>query len=283
MTRFSVLGNISKWMCLTIAALMFIPVGCTVKEDREPCPCYLDVDYANVLAAGYYGSKVSGRVEVSLFAPQRENYSAFGLQECPSVHENVVNRGKPIVVGVVHNRPLREFLGRGSVLTWESGNEIDSVYVHSSLVDCTGEVAYCLLEPHKQFHTLFFHDQLGGQLLREYNMVVVGSTCGFDSASETFEAVEGEYLYTVQEYDSDGGVSVRVPRQVSDDLRLEFWTKDDYRRVFVSPIGQYMAATGYDRDALDLQDFDITISFREATVFVRVAGWKDEWMFPLFE
>ncbi len=283
MTRFSVHRYFSKWMCLIIAALLFISGGCTVKEDREPCPCYLDVDYTAVLGAQYYGKKVPGKVEVALFTPAEQNYTSFALADCPDINENVVQRNMARVVGLVHNRPLRDYLANGSAITWARGNEIDSVYVHASLVDCTGELAYCLLEPHKQFHTLFFHDQFEGASLREYNMVVVGSTCGFDVNEENFEAIEGDYLYTVQEYDRDGGISVRVPRQIHDDLRLEFWTKDDYRRVFVAPIGQYMKATGYDKEAIDLVDFDITINFRDAQVFVRVADWKDEWMFPLFD
>jgi len=270
---------------LCVAAAMALSVvGCTIKEDRMPCPCYLDIDYTNVLDANYY-NKRPGLVEASLFTPVGEevNYSQFLLKDCPVLNENVVKRTMAQVVGVVHNQPTKEYLGKGSAITWAAGNEIDSIYVHSSQVDCTGEEAYCLLEPHKQFHTLFFTDEFGGDALREYNLVIVGSTCGFDAAAPGFEAIEGRYLYTVQEYDRDGGISVRVPRQLYDDLRLEFWTKDDYRKVFVAPVGQYMKATGYDKNAIDLVDFEIRINFRQAQVFVRVADWNDELMFVLYE
>lgn len=270
---------------LFVAAAMAVSVaGCTVKEDRMPCPCYLDIDYTEVLDANYY-AKRPGSVEASLFTPagSEVNYTAFLLKDCPLLNENVVDRTKARVVGVVHNQPTKEFLGKGSKIIYAEGNEIDSVYVHASDVDCTGEEAYCLLEPHKQFHTIFLTDEFQGQALREYNLVVVGSTCGFDAAAPGFEAIEGKYLYTVQEYDRDGGISVRVPRQLHDDLRLEFWTKDDYRRVFVAPIGQYMKATGYDKEAIDLDDFEIRINFRDAQVFVRVADWDEELMFVLYE
>lgn len=270
-------------MCGVVPALLALVASCTVKEDREPCPCYLDIDYSVVLESKYYGRQ-PGNVEASLFVPAGEvNYTNFRLAECPVLNENVVERSTPRVVGVVHNRPAKELLGHGSVITWKKGNEIDSVYVHASDVDCTGEEAYCLLEPHKQFHTIYFNDELDGAALREYNMVVVGSTCGFDAAAPDFEAIEGEYLYTVQEYDRDGLISVRVPRQLHDDLRLELWTKDDYRRVFVVPIGQYMKATGYDKAAPDLGDFEIRVNFRQALVYVRVADWKDELMFVMYE
>lgn len=266
------------------AFLAAAAVGCSVKEDRTPCPCYLDIDYAKVLAADYYG-KAPGAVEASLFVSKDDerNFTSFPLDNCPQINENIVDRAKVRVVGVVHNRPSKDYLGKGSRMVWAEGNEIDSVYVHASDVDCFGEEAYCLLEPHKQFHTIFLTDEFGGDALREYNLVVVGSTCGFDAAAPGFEAIEGSYMYTVQDYDRDGGISVRVPRQIDDDLRLEMWSKDDYRRIFVAPLGQYMRATGYDKEALDLVDFEVRINFRDAAVYVRVADWDYEKIFSLYE
>ena len=259
---------------------MAVLVGCSVKEDREPCPCYLDLDYTGILSSDLLDGQ-AGNVDACVYLPASEYQTVFRLSACPDLNENVVEKGFARVVSVVHNRPLREFLARGTRVTWEEGNQIDSVFVHSSDVDCRGEEAYCLLEPHKQFHTIFFTDEFGGEALRTYNMVIKGSTCGFNA--DDFSAIEGPYLYTVQEYDRDGGVSVRVPRQIHDDLRLEFWTKDDYRRVFTCPVGQYLKATGYDKDAVDLCDFDIKVNFRDALVYVRVADWEDEYVFALFK
>lgn len=265
---------------LVLGILLYAASGCSVKEDREPCPCYLDVDYSAVLESRPL-DRIPGSVDVSVFVPGRTCPTSFPLSSCPYVKENVVKRSLAQVVGVVHSRPGRDFLSGDGLVTWAPGNQIDSVFVHTSTVDCTGEDAYCRLDVHKQFHTLFFSDEFGGGALREYNLVVVGSTCGFNAL--TLEAVEGKYLYTVQDYDAEGGISVRVPRQISDDLMLEMWTKDDYRRVFAAPIGQYMARTGYDRTAADLTDFDIFINFRQAAVYVRVADWEDRYITANFD
>lgn len=265
--------------CVCIA-LLTGAAGCSVKEDREPCPCYLDVDYTEVLSTRPLDGQ-PGNVDVGVYLPTAEYPTTFRLEACPDINENVVDKGIARVIGVVHNRPLRAFLEHGTAVTWEEGNQIDSVYVHTTDVDCRGEEAYCLLQPHKQFHTIFFSDEFGGEALRTYNMVIKGSTCGFNA--EDFSAIPGAYLYTVQEYDRDGGISVRVPRQINDDLRLEFWTKDDYRKVFTCPVGQYLKATGYDKDAVDLCDFDIKVNFRDALVYVRVADWEDEYVFKLYK
>lgn len=272
MTRFSeiLLGT------LLLAGLS----ACSVKEDREPCPCYLDVDYSRVLETRPM-EDVPGRVEVAVKVGGHALLETHKLQDCPRVSESVVDRLTAHVIGIVHGNLLRDFLRQGDVLTWKAGNQIDSVFVYSQEIDCSGEEAYCLIEPHKQFHTIFFTDETGGTALRQYNMVVTGSTCGF--RADNFEAVEGEYLYTVQEYDRDGGISVRVPRQKNDDLRLELWTKDDFRKVFTAPIGQYMKAAGYDKTATDLVDFRIDIHFRDALVYVRVADWDEEQVFALYK
>lgn len=266
--------------CMIVCLFLAACVGCTVKEDREPCPCYLDLDYTAILSGDLLDGQ-AGNVDAVVYLPSSEYPSTFRLAACPDINENVVDKGLARVVSVLHNRPLREMLVKGPRVTWDEGNEIDSVYVHSSDVDCRGEEAYCLLEPHKQFHTISFTDEFGGEALRTYNMVIKGSTCGFNA--DDFSAIEGPYLYTVQEYDRNGGVSVRVPRQIYDDLRLEFWTKEDYRRVFTCPVGQYLRATGYDKDAIDLCDFEVKVNFRDALVYVRVADWEDEYVFALFK
>ncbi len=266
-------------LILDVALAASVAAGCSVLEDREPCPCYLDVDYAVVKGEDLLDGR-RGNVDVSVYVPESSCETTFDLDSCPDINENVVRRSMARVVGVVHNRPLRWFLERGTAITYEPGNQIDSVYAHTSEVDCRGEEAYCLLEPHKQFHTIHFTDEFGGDACRQYNLVIKGSTCGFDAA--TLRAIEGDYLYTVQERDRDGGISVRVPRQEYDDLILEFWTKDDFRKVFTAPVGQYLKATGYDKKALDLCDFVVTINFRQALVYVRVADWEDEYVFALF-
>ncbi len=281
MTRFSV----NKFKTNRIRILIFLLLtlalqACTVKEDREPCPCYLDVDYSAMLSAKLFGRQ-PGNVDVAVFIPEEICRTTFQIADCPELNENLVERSMAQVVGVAHNCVTKDFLAAGGPVVYAAGNQIDSVFVHTSTVDCRGEEAYCLLDMHKQFHTLYLNDEFGGEALREYNLVIKGSTCGFDT--RTLEAIEGEYLYTVQEYDPEGRISVRVPRQIKDDLILEMWTKDDYRRVFVAPIGQYMKATGYDKDAVDLVDFDIMINFRLATLYVRVADWDDEYLSARFE
>ena len=254
--------------------------GCSVLENREPCPCYLDIDYREVLS-----SELSGipqwKVEVGLFDVSRCWMADYRLMDCPQLEEVSVEKARLRAVAVVHDHPLRSFLADGTQIRYEEGNQIDALYVYTEEVDCTDEEATCVLHPHKQYSTLTFTDEAGGDFCRQYNMVVRGTTCGFDATD--FSALDGAYLYTVQEDDGQGEVRVRIPRQKRSDLLLEFWDKEDHLKRFTCPVGLYLFAMGYDPDVPDLPDFEVRIDFRSGLLYLRVADWEDEYLYSLYE
>jgi hypothetical protein len=262
--------------CLLLCA----GIGCTVREDRLPCPCYLDLDYRELLAAPPPADSAV-RVDVVLYDPDCRWTAQHALDECPDLEEVSVEKAELQVVALVHDKPWREHLVQGTRICYDPGNEMEALYVHSERVDCTGEEACSVIRTHKQFSTLTFTDEADGALCRLYNMVVRGTTCGFDAAD--FSAVDGDYLYTIQEDDGQGRIRVRIPRQKRSDLLLEFWEKDRHRLLFSCPVGIYLFAAGYDPDALDLPDFSFRIDFRAALIYLRVAPWKDEYIYKLYD
>ena len=276
--------RVIKWSAVLptlFIALVYSTIGCTVLEDREPCPCYLDVDYTDILAGRPLDAQPAA-FDVTVYNPSVADAAVYSPEDAPQVDEVRIRKSMARVVGVFHNRPVRNFLQDGTKVTWERGNQMDSVFVHSTEVDCTGEDAYCLLEAHKQFSTLTFVDAEGQSELEKYNLVVRGNTCGFDAA-DFLAPIDGEYLADVQE-DGTGAQHVRVPRQKDASLVLEFWTKDaQKRKLFSSPIGSYIFSMGYDKEALDLPDYTIRIDFRNMLMYIRVADWEDEYIYALFK
>ena len=260
--------------------LLCAGIGCTVREDRQPCPCYLDLDYRELLAA-VPELDTAGRVDVLLQDAGSRWTTQHPLEQCPELEEISVEKSRLQVVALVHDKPWLDFLAKGTQVTYEAGNEIDALYAHTDWVDCNEEEARCVLQAHKQFSTLQFTDEDDGALCRQYNMVIRGTTCGFDAAD--LSAVEGPYLYTVQEDDGQGRICVRIPRQIRSDLLLEFWEKDAHRLLFSCPVGLYLFAAGYDPAAVDLPDFCLRIDFREALLYLRITDWQDEYIYSLYE
>lgn len=262
--------------CLLLCA----GIGCTVREDRLPCPCYLDLDYRELLAAPPPGDSAV-RVDVLLYDPDCRWSTQHELDQCPEMEEVSVEKAAIQVVALVHDKPWREHLLEGTRICYDPGNEMEALHVHTEAVDCTGEEACSIIRTHKQFSTLRFTDEAGGDLCRRYNMVIRGTTCGFDALD--LSAIDGDYLYTIQEDDGSGNISTRIPRQKRSDLLLEFWEKDQHRLLFSCPVGVYLFAAGYDPDALDLPDFSLRIDFRAALLYLRVAPWKDEYIYQLYD
>lgn len=260
--------------------LLCAGIGCTVREDRLPCPCYLDIDYRALLAAAPV-LDTSGRVDVLLLDEGSRWTTQHPLELCPELEEVAVGKNQVQVVALVHDKPWQDFLAQGTRVCYEAGNEMDALYAFTDWVDCTDEEANCVLQPHKQFSTIQFTDEADGAICRRYNMVIRGTTCGFDAAD--LSAVEGEYLYTVQEDDGQGRICVRIPRQIRSDLLLEFWEKDAHRLLFSSPVGMYLFAAGYDPGAIDLPDFSLRIDFRDALLYLRIADWQDEYIYSLYD
>ena len=265
---------------LRLLILFPVVAGCTVLENRVPCPCYLDVDYREV-ATGDRADMPGGVVDVKLFAPEPGWTQRHRLDDCPELEEVTVDKARIRVVGLVHDRPLRGFLDEGTEIRYEPGNQIDSLYVHTEEVNCTGEEARAVLRPHKQFSTIFITDEEDGDLCRQYHLVIRGTTCGFDAAD--CGALEGPYWYTVQEYDGAGRISVRIPRQLRDDLVLEFWDKESRLKLFSSPLGLRIFDAGYDPAAEELPDYEFRIDFRRALVFLRIVDWEEVRVYGLYE
>ena len=266
---------------LLLAAGVLAAGGCTVREDRQPCPCYLDVDYREVLAAGLFPAGEPGIVDVSVLIPGHAVRLTHELSACPEIEEKVVARDTAQVVALVGNRMPEGFPERGTRIQYEAGNQMDSLYVHSGAVDCTGEESVCVLKPLKQFSTLTLTDEEDGAILRTYNLVLRGTTNGLDAAD--LSALEGPYLYTVQEYDRQGCISVRIPRQTECSLMLDFYDKESYQRLFSAPLGQYLFDAGYDPSSSALTDYSFTINFRQALVYLRIADWAEEYIHQLYE
>ena len=260
--------------------LLSAGIGCTVREDRLPCPCYLDLDYRPLLAS-LPPADPAARVDVLLQDAGSRWLTQHPLEQCPELEEVSVDKSRLQVVALVHDKPWQDFFAEGTCVSCAPGSEIDALYACSQWVDCNDEEASCLLKPHKQFSTLELTDEAGGALCRQYQLVIRGTTCGFDAADAS--ALEGAYCCTVQEDDGEGRIRVRIPRQVRSDLQLEFWEKDGLRLRFSSPIGLYLFAAGYDPDAEDLSDYTLRINFRDALLYLRVADWQDEYIYCLYD
>lgn len=269
-----------KYIVQLICWSLLLPAvcNCTVLEDRAPCPGYLDIDYRqlpNALPDGGPG----GTVEVAWLSDAMRWTVRHALSDCPSAEEVPVEKTQARAVAVVHANPQRTYLTEGTQILCEPGSQIGILYADAQDVDCSGEEACFVIQPHKQFSTLVFTDA-GNDLFRQYDLLVRGTTCGFDAAD--LSALDGDYVCPAEDADGTGRIAVRIPRQKQGDMVLEFWSREDRRKYLVSPVGRYLFAAGYDPSAPDLPDYEIRVDFREALLYLRVADWDEEYLYSLY-
>ena len=262
------------WSFLALAL-----AGCSVLEDRLPCPCYLDIDYRKVLLGGW-GSFPGAVISVSAYAPDSIWRAKHSLVSCPETEELTVGRDSIRVIALVHSGLLSSLPLYGWLIACLPERQIDSLFVYTETVDCNGEEARAVVVPHKQFSTLSFCDGEDGALLRQYDLVVQGTTSGFDLTD--LSAVEGSYVVRVDEAPGSGCFPVRIPRQLRPDLMLAFRSRNNPQDRFTCPVGRYLFEAGYDPEAVDLPDYELRIDLRNALIGIRVRGWEDEYVHSLY-
>ena len=119
-------------------ALLLLP-SCSVKEDRQPCPCWLTVvlDDASRTAPDAKVLLMSGNERlISESVSPKEEY------------ERTVPRG--YVRTVVCTGAELSKISTGTV-TFQHGEQIDTIWSHTDVVDCRDEFARDTAALHRQF------------------------------------------------------------------------------------------------------------------------------------
>lgn len=235
--------------------------GCSIKEDRADCPRIVVVDMSEVDAWPFIEDGCE-KLQMGLQSVGPGDYSSsLGLALSPD--------GLPGECEFEAPREELRFYAQccggtlGALIPL--GSDCPVVYGCTQDIDAGSDVTVPL-QLHKQFCTINILFKEGPLPSCEYS--VTGSVCGYDVFGQE---VPGDFGYTLRP-GSDGRCSVRVPRQADNSLRLRI-TGDGYVvRIFA--IGEYIAQSGYDWTAEDLEDIDLTVSFTSATAAFEIDMWQ---------
>lgn len=248
--------------------LLLLACSCSVKEDRVPCPCYLDVVFSPEERPGTVGIALWRDVEV-----------------CRT-------RIEPAVLGGTWTKPVRKDMltlsvwrgdstarASGHYLTVPFGQQCDSLYAFHQEVDATGEKARAEVVFRKQFATVHLDIRKDASAMLRFAFLVEGNTCGLDIHS--FAPVPGAFRCEPVPADGDRIVRFRVPRQSDDSLSLSL--RYDGAPAGTYPLGAYIAALGYDWGTEELQDIYVVVDMILGQVTVSVARWEEGAVFKLIE
>ena len=259
-------------------ALLAAGTACSVKEDRGPCPCHLQVSFADPDAAGE-AEMLGWRDGDRLF---RER---IRIEDAAPFWTKPVPKG---MLALSACTGIREAFAEGRQMRIPPGSEADSLYAWFGEVDATGDLAYAQVTFRKQFATVFLDIRKDADVVRSCRFLVEGNSCGFDLLD--FSPVEGKFrCEPVPDAGPSTGagtgagtvVTFRVPRQGDQGLAVTISPEGSVPARF--PLGEYIDRLGYNWKTEELQDIYVSIDLARGLIDVRVADWEEGTEFPLIE
>ena len=252
--------NIYNRIAIILTAAM-AAASCSVKEDRTPCPCWLDIDITScaehareVTLAGWNASKIfSEKVAVA---------------DYPDVYKTTVTKG---MVTCTAFTGLKESRIEGSKILIPEGSESDQIRAHSALVDCTGESAMDKVELYRQYATVHLSMKGEDAEVNPYDLRIIGDVCGIDITS--LSPVAGAFQFSPKK-NSDGTWIFRIPRQ-NEDTRIRAELLLDGSVVDLLPLHEWIRQTGYSWLERDLKEIYIGVDYAAGKVSVTVQGWDE--------
>lgn len=253
-----------------IAACCALLLGaCTVKEDREPCPCYLNVSFRD-------REHITSEVGILGWDATEVFRAGIDIADHDPYWVKAVRKGTfrlAVYTGAAGTLPADHY----AVIP--PGSQSDSLYAFHAEVDATGEMAFADVVLRKQFCTVHLDLRKSAEQMRDFRFLVEGGTCGFDLLS--FEAVPGIFRHEPSARPGERVVNFRIPRQADESMTVTAWYGGLDAGTF--PLGSYIARTGYNWSAEELQDIYVVIDLALGQVTVSVDDWEDGTVFTFIE
>ncbi len=255
-----------KAKSLILSALLCAAMAsCSIKEDRGPCPCVLDIhledsgEIADRMAVCGWDSG-SGRLFLDKIDPGQ--YSGLYSKKVEKGFLHVTAYSGTVAMTL-----------RGDRLIIPEGKPCDPVWAYrGKVVDATGETAEDHIVLHRQYAVIHVKVELPEQVDGEVVLRAKGTSNGFDIS--TLEPSRGDFNCFAS-LDKDLNHLICVPRQLDASLELEVFLNGVLARNVM--VGELIANSGYSWEKEDLEDIYLSLSlFTPGQASMGVSGWDTE-------
>ena len=252
--------NWHLWVLVVV--LMWSMAGCSVKEERQDCPCRLMLDLSAV--------DTSLVKVLNVQAVSADGVVFSDTLASPKFDEiyvrNVPHRDVRVLVWGSHEAEDR--------LLIPYGNDCPALYMDAFDADTRGEKYFKKVELRKN-HCLLSVNFEGREEI-PYSLTFRGNVNGYDSYGLPSE---GDFSCVVYP-GNDGGSMVVVPRQTDSSMLLD--VEDPGSSVLKTfAIGEYMERSGYDWTKADLEDAEVVIDYCITGFKIVFKGWDKEYIYDI--
>lgn len=290
---------------LSVLQPFFTCPGCSVKEDRDLCPCTLVLEFP-----GEDAERLHEGVTVCM-----RGYSDDGFSLCDTLlagqpasgeasdgvsYSYVVPKGDiDLAVAYSADGLAGELNSSGKWIEIDEGRPCPSIWTCCEKVSARADRVTVPVRLHKNFCRIDIQvrDVDGEEF--PFKLRVRGNVNGYgldgkpargaflcDAESAETESAgsgtesDGDDSGTASESTGYGhGYAVTVPRQTDDSLTLEIVTGDGVAKSF--SIGNYIAASGYDWTSADLKDICLEIDYARTVISFTIDKWTHSEQFEV--
>lgn len=289
---------------LSVLQPFFTCPGCSVKEDRDLCPCTLVLEFPGEDAQ---------RLQEGVTVCMRGYSDGNGFSLCDTIstgqpasggasdgvsYSYVVPKGD-IDLAVAYSAVglAGELNSSGKWIEIDEGRPCPSIWTCCEKVSARADRVTVPVRLHKNFCRIDIQvrDVDGEEF--PFKLRVRGNVNGYGldgkPARGAFlcdaESAETEGSGTESEVPGSGtasesavsghGYAVTVPRQTDDSLILEIVTGDGVAKSFA--IGNYIASSGYDWTSADLKDICLEIDYARTVILFTIDKWTHSEQFEV--
>ena len=253
--------NIMRYVLVCIVLCASV-IGCSVKEDRQMCPCRLMLDMTGidtVLVRKVNLLVVSDNGIVLADSVDYRDFSKLYVRDVPHGFLKVNVWGG-------------DNTGRDLLIPY--GCECPSFYMHAFEVDTRGEVCRESVQLKKNHCCLTV--LMDGRKDLPYSLTVRGRVNGYQADGLPSR---GDFSCVAYPAD-DSGVQVIIPRQTDSSLLLD--VEDAESSVIRSfALGEYLINGGYDWNAENLEDATVILDYCITGIKIIYKGWDKEYTYDI--
>lgn len=288
---------------LSVLQPFFTCPGCSVKEDRDLCPCALVLEFPSEDA-----ERLQDGVTVCMRGYSDDDFSlcdtllagqpASGGASDGVSYSYVVPKGDiDLAVAYSADGLAGELNSSGRWIEIDEGRPCPSIWTCCEKVSARADRVTVPVRLHKNFCRIDIQvrDVDGEEF--PFKLRVRGDVNGYGldgkpargaflcdaERSETEGSgteSDGDDSGTASESTGSGhGYAVTVPRQTDDSLTLEIVTDDGVAKSFA--IGNYISASGYDWTSADLKDICLEIDYARTVISFTIDKWTHSEQFEV--
>ena len=250
---------------ILMIACMCCMLSCSVKEDRTDCPCRMILDFSQVDTSKVKSLNILVTSDDGMVLNE-----VVSSEDFLSEYVRDVPHGR-LRVNVWGGGEVRAHGGYGIVIPY--GCECPPLYMDSFEGDAGGESFRKVVNLHKNHCQLTV--LIEGMETMPYSLTFSGNVDGYglDGLPST-----GDFSCVAYPGD-DGGSQALLPRQLDSSLLLEI--DDNSSTVKTFAVGEYIAGSGYDWSAENLDDITIVLDYYVTYIKITIQGWDKEYSYDM--